>query len=290
MNKKLFYVMCMALTSMAFVACGGDDEPEPDKAPTLKTPAFAEQASSLTIVDENSPYKYIELTESGRAVLQLNQRQVSSVKTRGVEDILSYIAGTFAWDGNKYTIYGMDKKVLCYVKTAKLGNKVSIHIEMPDGTVFEGEGTMGTKASSSATNDISRSWKVTETILTYEAEATGGKKFTGCDLNEILAYAQRKGTFNETLSTNKVVTEIVFTRSGAFFIFYANEENDYGTWNWQDATKGTLSYRWREADMGNKFESGVATFDVRKGQYCLTLKADTDAGDKVSMTCYMAEK
>lgn len=290
MNKKLFYVMCMALTSMAFVACGGDDEPEPDKAPTLKTPAFAEQASSLTIVDENSPYKYIELTESGRAVLQLNQRQVSSVKTRGVEDILSYIAGTFAWDGNKYTIYGMDKKVLCYVQTAKLGNKVSIRIEMPDGTVFEGEGTLGTKASSDATNDISRSWKVTETMLTYEAEATGGKKFTGCDLNEILEYAKRKGTFNETLSTNKKVTEIVFTRSGAFFIFYANDENDYGTWQWQNASQGTISYRWREADMGNKFESGVATFDVRKGQYALTLKADTDAGDKVSMTCYLAEK
>ena len=288
MNKKFFYVMCMALTSMAFVACGGDDEPEPEKAPTLKTPAFAEQASSLTIADANAPYKYIEFTESCRAVLQLNVNP--EVKTRDVVDIVSYIAGTFAWDGNKYTIYGPDKKVICTVQTAKLGNKVSIRIEMPDGTVFEGEGTVATKASSDATNTISRSWKVTETVLTYEAEATGGKKFTGCNLNEILAYAQRKGTFNETLSTNKVVTEIVFTRSGSFFIFYANEENDYGTWNWQDATKGTLSYRWREANMGNKFESGVATFDVRKGQYCLTLKADTDAGDKVSMTCYLAEK
>ena len=288
MNKKFFYVMCMALTSMAFVACGGDDEPEPEKAPTLKTPAFAEQASSLTIADANAPYKYIEFTESGRAVLQLNVNP--EVKTRDVVDIVSYIAGTFAWDGNKYTIYGPDKKVICTVQTAKLGNKVSIRIEMPDGTVFEGEGTVATKTSSDATNTISRSWKVTETVLTYEAEATGGKKFTGCNLNEILAYAQRKGTFNETLSTNKVVTEIVFTRSGSFFIFYANEENDYGTWNWQDATKGTLSYRWREANMGNKFESGVATFDVRKGQYCLTLKADTDAGDKVSMTCYLAEK
>ena len=282
MNKKFFYVMCMALTSMAFVACGGDDEPEPEKAPTLKTPAFAEQASSLTIADANAPYKYIEFTESGRAVLQLNVNP--EVKTRDVVDIVSYIAGTFAWDGNKYTIYGPDKKVICTVQTAKLGNKVSIRIEMPDGTVFEGEGTVATKASSDATNTISRSWKVTETVLTYEAEATGGKKFTGCNLNEII------GTFNETLSTNKVVTEIVFTRSGSFFIFYANEENDYGTWNWQDATKGTLSYRWREANMGNKFESGVATFDVRKGQYCLTLKADTDAGDKVSMTCYLAEK
>lgn len=288
MNKKFFYVMCMALTSMAFVACGGDDEPEPEKAPTLKTPAYAEQASSLTIADAKAPYKYIEFTESGRAVLQLNVNP--EVKTRDVVDIVSYIAGTFAWDGNKYTIYGPDKKVICTVQTAKLGNKVSIRIEMPDGTVFEGEGTVATKASSDATNTISRSWKVTETVLTYEAEATGGKKFTGCNLNEILAYAQRKGTFNETLSTNKVVTEIVFTRSGSFFIFYANEENDYGTWNWQDATKGTLSYRWREANMGNKFESGVATFDVRKGQYCLTLKADTDAGDKVSMTCYLAEK
>lgn len=288
MSKKLLFVLGMALTAMSFVACGGDDEPEPAKAPVLKNPTFAEQAASLTITDANIPFKYIEFTESGRAVLQLNVNP--EVKTRDVVDIVSYIAGTFAWDGNKYTIYGPNSKIICTVQTAKLGSKVSIRIEMPDGTVFEGEGTLGTKASSDATNTISRSWKVTETMLTYEAEATGGKKFTGCDLNEILEYAKRKGTFNETLSTNKKVTEIVFTRSGAFFIFYANDENDYGTWQWQNASQGTISYRWREADMGNKFESGVATFDVRKGQYALTLKADTDAGDKVSMTCYLAEK
>lgn len=289
MSKKLLFVLGMALTAMSFVACGGDDEPEPAKAPVLKNPTYAEQAASLSISDLTAPYSYIELTESGRAVLQL-RRTVNEVKARQPEDVADYIAGTFAWDGNKYTIYGSDGKVICTVQTAKTGNKVSINIEMPDGTSYEVSGTMASKSSASTTTDIARSWKVTETMLTYEAEATGGKKFTGCDLNEILEYAKRKGTFNETLSTNKKVTEIVFTRSGAFFIFYANDENDYGTWQWQNASQGTISYRWREADMGNKFESGVATFDVRKGQYALTLKADTDAGDKVSMTCYLAEK
>lgn len=289
MSKKLLFVLGMALTAMSFVACGGDDEPEPAKAPVLKNPTYAEQAASLSISDLTAPYSYIELTESGRAVLQL-RRTVNEVKARQPEDVADYIAGTFAWDGNKYTIYGTDGKVICTVQTAKTGNKVSINIEMPDGTSYEVSGTMASKSSASTTTDIARSWKVTETMLTYEAEATGGKKFTGCDLNEILEYAKRKGTFNETLSTNKKVTEIVFTRSGAFFIFYANDENDYGTWQWQNASQGTISYRWREADMGNKFESGVATFDVRKGQYALTLKADTDAGDKVSMTCYLAEK
>lgn len=289
MSKKLLFVLGMALTAMSFVACGGDDEPEPAKAPVLKNPTYAEQAASLSISDLTAPYIYIELTESGRAVLQL-RRTVNEVKALQPEDVADYIAGTFAWDGNKYTIYGTDGKVICTVQTAKTGNKVSINIEMPDGTSYEVSGTMASKSSASTTTDIARSWKVTETMLTYEAEATGGKKFTGCDLNEILEYAKRKGTFNETLSTNKKVTEIVFTRSGAFFIFYANDENDYGTWQWQNASQGTISYRWREADMGNKFESGVATFDVRKGQYALTLKADTDAGDKVSMTCYLAEK
>ena len=136
----------MALTSMAFVACGGDDEPEPEKAPTLKTPAFAEQASSISISDLSAPYSYIEFTESGRAVLKLRKAD-NEVKTRVSDELISYIAGTFAWDGNKYTIYGSDGKIICTVKTAKTGNKVSVSIEMPDGTTYEVNGTIASKSS-----------------------------------------------------------------------------------------------------------------------------------------------
>lgn len=293
MKKTFFYAMMMVLTAMTFTACG-DDEPEPAKAPTLKTQTYTEQAASISLSSQAAPYSYMEFTEGGRAVLKL--RKVSSfVKSRAQEDLLDYIAGTFAWDGNKYTIYDTGGKIICTVQTAKLSSgKVSVHIEMPDGQEFDGEGTLASKSSASATTDIARSWKVTSTRIRHEGAVTGARDFQGCDLNEILNYAKGKATINESFTANKKVTEVVLTRSGSFFIFYANDENDYGTWQWRNAQEGTISYKWREADMGNKFESGTATFDVRKGQYALTLSADIDDDSKgeynISITFYLAEK
>ena len=298
MKKYLVFAMSIAL-AFGFASCGSDDpEPNPvDNGVTplkLKKPEFVNQAACYTITDKDCSVKFIDFTESGRVIIQKTKEFEIVPETRA-DGYLEYLIGTFKWDGKQYTVYAPDFSVLCYLTTSKLSNgKYSISVQFPDQDPIVAEGTAVSKATETdLTSDLCRSWKVDKTRIRHEGSVTAAKEFQGCNLNEILEYAKTKATINESFAPNKVVTDVILTRTGSFYIFYANGDNDFGTWTWKNQTKGELTYKWRDAEMGNKFESGEATFDVRTGKYCLTLDADIeDGGDKynVSLTFYLSEK
>ena len=301
MKKHLFYVLCMALTAMTFQACGSDDPEPSNQPPKLNTVTNAEQAALYNIQDAKSPVKFVEFTETGLAVIQM-VKDAPEVKTRGVAEILDYIVGTYKWDGKEYEVL-VGGKTFCWFSIGNLSNgKYSISIRFPGEDPIEVKGSIGAKASATnLTSDMCRSWVIDETRIRHEGKVTGAKEFKGCNMNDILAYAKKMANITEEFEPNKVVTNIVFTRSGSFYIFYANGDDDFGTWKWKNEKEGILTYQWRDESMGSEFESGEATFDVRRGKYCLTLTADIDddghkaePGKKgsynVSLSFYMSEK
>lgn len=282
MKRNYFYMALLAIATLAITglntACGGDDDDDSPKVPE-KLVKFADQALSLELLDEivydSKLLKRIELAESGDVLMSLEE--LLYAKTRSsLDNVTSYLHGTFVVDGNTYTISVNGKKAFDIIVTNKSGTTTNAKIEFTDGRAYEVPAKLAQRLTDTSTKELCATWKVKKTRLRLEGDVTGAADFNGCNLHEILEYAKKRGgNISQEFDVDKVVTDIKFTSWGTFEINYKDGKPDVGTWSWQNRSNGTLTYRWNDpSNMGNDFENGTATFDQRAGSYCLTLGAD----------------
>ena len=292
MKKNFFYMMLLAALPMAFVACSSDDDEETPKAPELETPAYIEQSVKLqfsetdpVVLPNGLMLDAIDLTDAGTAIFTMHAQDADVKATRANSPIaFVYYTGTFQFSSGLYLITlkkvpdELKQVALSITNTAAM--KAIFKITLNNAEVINGQADVCKKIpADEATKTIVGKWNVKMTRIRHTGDVTGVKDFEGCNLNQILDYAKSKAQFDETLSANKVVTSVEFTTNRTFYIFYENGDNDFGTWDWVNEQKGSLSYQWNEEDMGNRFMDGEGVFDIRDGFYCLTLSANVDTDD-----------
>ena len=310
--KKYLYFLSVLAAALAFTACSSDGEDVgAPVAPTLSSSSIKNEPMTLKF-KEGSPIKKVVLSETQKAIITvatdkyeaapIQQNAPRRAPGSGEDE---YIVGSFKISGSTYTIYNEAGDEYCtLVVVSKDGSKASVKVSLKaESTVYEGEADVAEKiASDEITNILCREWTIATTRLRHKGGVTGVKQFekptdNPASLNDILTYAKSVATINEHFDDDMTITSIDFTSDGTFCIFFKNNKHYIGEWKWKDSGKGIIKYGWDNENMGNKFENGQATFDLRQykkvGYYTLTLGADIQDGGntyQVELSFYLNEK
>ena len=169
-------------------------------------------------------------------------------------------------NGETYNIDGLGTMV---VKID--GSTANITFTSKDGDVEVMTGTVSTIPSLSADElSLSRAWKVNNTVLSARggeipASVGVGKKFTGCNLEEIKEYLNANNANITEDLTGYVVKDLLFFPSGRFIIEFTGADPYVGEW---DLKSSAFRYQFLfddGDDIFNAVASGKVSFSGKKG-------------------------
>lgn len=284
MKKNLLLLALLALATIGFTACGGDDINDggndvPDNKTDVKLPEqpYKEDAVRLKftqdnpvdyyIKDENGKTGYnvteLELTESGYYFVKLEKkRDMEAKSTRAAEPDYFYLWGMYT----KREDGSFDLAGFGYVTIVGNGNssaQVTINLvtgtENPNTTVTVTVTVTPPNNNNSQKNqNLCRAWDIISTRVQIEG-VSGFYQEQGCNINSILDYIKNYSDVKDNLKPNTVIETIVFSDNGTFALLYKNERTDKATWRWVNEQEGTLRYDWDFGDMGYSFIDGTAS-------------------------------
>lgn len=274
-------------------------------------------------IDENVPFDRLILTEDGKAVIEnLNVPKIpqAMAKNRASYETENLFLGIYETTDYGYLIYDYDKNPYCYIVVVDKDDTSNLQLYgikmadpndlitereklMEDMKLYDGEETITLIDESEYTKKLCRTWNISSTRLRHYAFSNGKSAVVkvwdapaASNLNTILDYAQSKANIDESFDPNMILTDLIFTRTGNIIMFFENGDYYVGKWSWENRAQGVLKYNWDDLGMGNKFENGHATFDVRtykkKEWYVLTLGADIVNKDdtyKIQLSFYLEE-
>ncbi|MBQ6964866.1 MAG: hypothetical protein IJP82_04145 [Bacteroidaceae bacterium] len=304
MKKNILYAAMMGI-ALAFTACSseGEDVGAPT-TPTLNSASLTNEALSLVFNNVEAPFEEIIFSETGKAIIgPIRAAFPESSRRLASSNAGEYIVGTYTTANNTYTVM-VDGSEYCTLEVAsKTGTNTTVKIRLHGETdMSEYEAGIAQKvAADEATKTLCREWTVATTRLRHKNGVTAVKQFEdpaeAASLNAILEYAKTVASIDENFDDDMVITSIEFTANGSFCIFFKNGKHYIGKWSWVNSGDGSLKYIWNDANMGNKFENGQATFDVRQykkvSYYTLTLGAEIVNKNKtynVELSFYLKEK
>ena len=282
MKKNFLLLALLALATIGFTACGGDDINDggndvPDNKTDVKLPEqpYKEDAVRLKftqdnpvdyyIKDENGKTGYnvteLELTESGYYFVKLEKKRDMEAKaTRAAEPDYFYLWGLYTKNGNgTYELAGFGSVTIRF----NGGGSVSLTLTIVSSAEETGTVTVNVTVTPPNNNNsqenlnLCRSWDIVSTRVQIEG-VSGFYQENGCDLNSILAYIKSLADVKDNLKANQVIEKIVFSDNGTFSLLYANENTDRAGWRWVSESAGTLAYDWEFGDMGYSFVDGTA--------------------------------
>lgn len=288
--KKYFFLAIALCAGFIMTSCGDDEDtpsgPTAAKNVSLPDAPYKDDATkfeilsntTVTIDEEDVTPKSLEVTPGGDYLL------TATTETRADEEEM-YLTGKVNKLGdNKYDLDGVG--IFSYEKK---GDSYELTFTPDGGTPYK---LTAKKVDASKmegmTGYLARTWVIQSTLLKGTIDGTQvGKAFEGpgCDMNEVIDYANKRGANVEQMKKGSIINGIVFTPSLTFMIVYKNETYDIGLWKWDNESNGFLSYHWNKADMGCEFldtkdgksASATVTFE---GTTCkLTLKAKADKYD-----------
>ena len=294
--KKSFKLLAFVLVCMmsAFVASCGSDGDGDNGNGNLNTPKYESSSALYNITDAGSAYSSIEFTASGNYIITMKNgassapRRIATVKdkrvsflpqivgvTRSSGTYNGIIYGTYTKNGDTYVLDGFG------TITVNGGGSSAISLDI---TTTSGESiTVGAQqeqqySSSSMTNSLCRTWKLGK--IRFYASA-GGQTFDqtynswadyikamlimeGLDENDSrFQEAYKEGMQNAP-------EQVIFTKSGTYVVFYANEQLAVSTWKWQDENKGVARYSWDYAHIDDPKYSGVIYISFQGSQMVIT--------------------
>lgn len=291
MKKNLLLLALLALASVGFTACSGDDENE-GKGGKTETPEQINKNDAVilnfsqddpveySITNENGQTDYtvseIELTESGYYIAKLEKKrdmEVKATRSDGSAPQHFYLwgwytkreDGSFDLAGFGYLSIqmlpnGAAQVSVTTVTSAQVGTfSVTVSVIAPPSNV------------SPKTVRLCRAWDIITTRVQIEG-VSGFYQEKGCDLNSILTYIKNYSEVTDNLKDNQVVDKIVFSANGTFQLLYKNEEIDRANWQWEDEETGTLTYEWDFGDMGYSFIDKHAQVTFASGSTPTQLK------------------
>ena len=224
--KKYLIPIAVATVLSALASCTKDDGKK--KNSSFKDPEYTEVAKKFTF-ETSDKLRTADFTESGYAIVI------------GSDDVLSKALGSNEKVlVSKYT-FKDDVYTVADLGTFSVnGNKVSFNF----GTT-SGELTAKVTPGNTATGDLkklARAWKVKTTIVSVSGGTLAkpfGKKYNGCNLDEIVVDAKNYGVkvTNDIKGYN--VKNVIFTQAGTVTFIFADAKPYTGDFN---LSNGNFSY------------------------------------------------
>ena len=288
--KSLTACMAIALTltPVALTSCSSDDdEDSPKEEPSEKYEALGydepkyEKESALYLVNASgSDIRSIELTPTGDYIVMKNnsiadevKRQSPAIRTSALR--LNHAIATRAYADDKmaygrYTRTGDGKYKLdgygTIVVTGGESNAVKLTITLTDGQKIEvGAMKQAQYTSSQKTNAICRKWNLGKCVLHKPTGDVTYSSIEDMDRHENSGWDESEAEFEPK--------QVLFTKSGSYIVFFANQTLDVSTWGWTNETTGEARYSW---DWDNLYgdESGVILFAFEGKQLLITEPQD----------------
>ena len=288
--KSLTACMAIALTltPVTLTSCSSDDdEDSPKEEPSEKYEALGydepkyEKESALYLVNASgSDIRSIELTPTGDYIVMKNNSIADEVKRQSpairpsalrlnhaiatrayADDKMAYGRYTRTGDG-KYKLDGYGTIVV----TGGESNAVKLTITLTDGQKIEvGAMKQAQYTSSQKTNAICRKWNLGKCVLHKPTGDVTYSSIEDMDRHENSGWDESEAEFEPK--------QVLFTKSGSYIVFFANQTLDVSTWGWTNETTGEARYSW---DWDNLYgdESGVILFAFEGKQLLITEPQD----------------
>lgn len=283
MKKSVFSLIVILFAGLAlFTSCKKDDDVV---VTPLTTPAY-ENVSAKYVVSGPSQYKSFELTASGNYIVMKNQGSYYGVKkfvgcadeaTRATS-YSNIIYGKFTKKsdtefvlegfGTIVIVGGTDNAVSLSI-TPNNGNTITLPAQRVEQQVEGG----------SFTDKICRTWQFASYRLTLVADGRtlfDGEYKSVSEMAQALAKTvqQYGGDVRDVLDVSEAEEtapdQIVFTKSGTYFVTYKNSTLAVSTWKWTDVNKGILHYSWDYNNMNAYGKSGDVVLSWRNNQLVVT--------------------
>lgn len=294
--KSLTACMAIALTltPVTLTSCSSDDdEDSPKEEPSEKYEALGydepkyEKESALYLVNASgSDIRSIELTPTGDYIVMKNNSIIDKVQRKSPSALrLNHAIATRAYADDKmaygrYTRTGDGKYKLdgygTIVVTGGESNAVKLTITLTDGRKIEvGAMKRDQYTATAKTNAICRKWNIGKVVV---HKATGDVTYSSIDDMERHEY--------EVYSPEWEPKQVLFTKSGSYIVFYANQNLGVSTWGWTNEDTGEARYSWDWDHLYDVSESGVIIFAFQGKQLLVTEPSD---GYSADITYYFSE-
>lgn len=310
---KLFGLLLFGMMAAMVASCGGDDDDDVVSG-DLSTPKY-EAVSALYKVTEkdafipflnpehagslsNKRLLSVEFTSSGNYILTYertghtraaeSRSDISSLfaqplaKTRSYTYYDNIIYGTYTLDGDTYDLQGFGTIVI----VGDGSNYVTLEITMSGNRKWS-IGAQKEKQYSSSTmnNMLCRTWNINkygiyakrggqvvldETFKSYRDFLYGLYKLKGSTSPSVEIEEMADGAPKQT----------VFTKSGSYVVFYADNTLAISTWKWENESAGKARYSWNYEYIDDPYSSGMFTAEYKDGMLILSepLSGDFDEG------------
>ena len=237
--------LMLVCTAIGFVSCSDDNEGGTGNI-DLPTPPYESVSGKYEITSASSPYESIELGASGNYIVTRSYGGYSMTAQAGARTRKSMLAksgattrsteyggiiyGTFTETGeNEYALDGFGTIKLNYTGSEVTGIEITPANGQTQTYTAEKTATMG---DDNITNALCRTWKVEKVRDIYF------DKQTGEETDETVT-PDNPGSFG-----NEMGYEVMFSKSGTYFISRLDGSIDLAEWKWRDRSKGTLYYAW----------------------------------------------
>ena len=296
---KLLGLVLMGMTAFAVSSCGSDSDNDNGGGGgggSLNPPKYESSAALYNVTDANSDYSSIEFTASGNYIITKRiaakaPNRIAKVESKfhfgfmshnvGVTRSTSYdniIYGTYTKNGDTYTLEGFGTIVV----NGGGSNAVSLDITTTGGSkVTVGAQQEKQYSSSSKTDMLCRTWNMGKIKL---VEKINGQTFIDQTFNDCEDFVRQmlkaEGLEEGSSSYKKAYKEmmegepkqVVFTKSGTYMVFYANNTLAVSTWKWIDEAKGEARYSWdyesiNSSDMGGKINISFSDSQLVVSEY-----------------------
>lgn len=305
------YIAIMAFICMGFAACSSDSDN--NNGGDLNTPKYESSSALYNITESGSDYSSIEFTASGNYLIMKKYATAKAPNriatigktqfgflghavgvTRTSNTYGNIIYGTYTKDGDTYILDGFGTIVV----NGGGSSAVSLDITTTDGNKI----TLGAQreqqySSSDMTNKLCRTWKLNQVKIevTTDDQVVLSRTYNGWG-DYLIGMAEDEGHPMSDAEKKEVLAEepqqVIFTKSGTYVVFYANQTLGVSTWKWTNESKGEARYSWNYESINDSYDGGAFTVAFEGSQFILTESFEVTYKAKKSMmylSYYMTE-
>ena len=243
--KSLFGIILGMLLTMPFLTACGDDE-----SIDLGTPKYESISGKYTINNPSSPYKSIELGAGGDYIVTLNNGYNTNLSTKVTLNKETYgifrqpktqsratnyngiIYGQYTENsdgtlnlegfGTIEIEYGTGEEVKGFNLTPTNGGPVTLDVTKEE-----------TMSDDELTNALCRTWKIEKVRMIEQGD---GESY------DITLTPQDWEQFEGEIEV--FPKEVLFSKSGTYMIYYADQSIGISSWKWKNQSAGTIYYSW----------------------------------------------
>lgn len=303
---KLFGLLLFGMMAAMVASCGGDDD---DDVVTgdLTTPKYEAVSALYKVTEKGTGLSSVEFTSSGNYIVTYeladdtraaeSRSAISGLfiqplaKTRSFNFYNNIMYGNYTVDGDTYKLEGFGTIVV----VGDGSNHVTLEItQSGDRKVSIGAQKEKQYSSSTMNNMLCRTWNINkfgiyakragqvaldETYKSYRDFLYGLLKLEGSTSISIEVEEMADGAPKQT----------IFTKSGSYIVFYADQTLAISTWRWENESAGKGRYSWDYDHIDDPYLSGTFSAEYKDGMLILREPMSESFDDDSYLIYYLTE-